>query len=231
MYRAENPYTDNLFRKHIKNKINTIVELGCNKFHYTRDMLDTYNPKILHAFEPHPKTVKFCENNIFDERIHFYPYAVGDHNCEIEFFDFGPTEETTCSSIFRREHLKELQYSIGNVQCVRLDSIFDKNYIIDLLCMDIQGSEVIAMKGCGDLLMNISYIILEIPNENPPTIMHKLAPKREDCIEFLNNNEFVLVESIRENDFEDNVLFVKKNLMLNNKNNVGLLLENNKHKN
>lgn len=213
MYRAENPYIDDLFKKHIKKKINTVLELGCNKFQYTYDILNSYNPKILHAFEPHPVTSQFCKNNIHDQRINFYPYALGDTNSEIEFFNVGSDYDTTCSSVFRREHCKEIEYSVGLVKCIRLDSLFDKNLVVDLLCMDIQGSELAALKGCGDLIKNISYIILEIPNKNPPGIMHKRAPNRKDFFDFFDQNGFVFVESIWENHWEDNALFVKKDLL------------------
>ena len=49
------------------------------------------------------------------------------------------------------------------VEAVRLDDWANKNNIsnIDLLVMDLQGAEVEALKGAGDLLKNVKYIITE----------------------------------------------------------------------
>jgi hypothetical protein len=48
------------------------------------------------------------------------------------------------------------------VECTRLDTyIKDTNKIPNLICMDIQEAELIALKGLGDYIKNVKYIVIE----------------------------------------------------------------------
>ena len=203
-YRSNFPYTDKLFTGFIESPIKTIVEIGCNKLQYTYDLLHVYNPDVLYAFEAHPNLTEYCKENITDKRIKFIPTAVSDYDGKIDFYGFAG--DTGCSSVFERIHLKNEQEPKTSIDCVRLDTFFkDMSDIkIDLLCMDIQGSELIALSGLGEMIKNVSYIILEIPQINK--FMHKDAPTYEDFITFFKQNNLEILGSIYENDFEDNVL-------------------------
>lgn len=208
-YRSDSPYVDPLFVSKITKPIKTIVELGCNKFQYTYDILNQYNPDALYAFEAHPLTSQYCEANIKDSRLHFISKAVCDYDGQIQFYGFGNTDDTGCSSVFERIHRKEEQQKPVVVDCVRLDTFLQQNMIskIDLLCMDIQGSELMALKSLGSFLSDVSYIMLEMPQHGK--FMHKDAPTRDDFLQFFSTNGFKIVESIWENDWEDNVLVQK----------------------
>ena len=209
-YRSENPYTDPLFTRHINKPIKTIVEIGCNRYQYTYDLLKVYNPDIVYAFEGHPKCYDYCEKNITDPRLVFVPKAVCSYNGTTDFYGLGFTEDTTCSSVYERVHLKELQEPKITVSCTRLDTFFEnKNHTkIDLLCMDIQGSELSAMESLGEMIKDVDYIILELTN--PGVVVHKDCPPYEEYINFFNKNGYEIVETIWENFLENNIMVVKK---------------------
>ena len=200
----ETPYTAKNFRNHITHPIKTVIELGCSVYTYTYDILKAYNPNVLYAFEAHPDSCKYCEENIKDSRIVFVPKAVADHNGTIEFFPFNNI--TDCSSVFKRIHMRDHQADPISIPCTRLDTFLSSVGCskVDMLCMDIQGSELNAMKSLGDALQNISYIIMEIPKDGK--FMHEGAPTRHDLLSFLSENSFEIVDSVPENDWEDNVL-------------------------
>jgi len=206
-----NPYS--YFKKQINENIKTIVELGVNKYQYTYQLLEDYNPEILYAFEAHPFLIEYCRNNISDSRIVYVEKAVANYDGEIQFYDLesNPGDlRRGASSVFERIHAKHLQKEPVSVECTRLDSFLDKDTKIDLLCMDIQGAELMALESMGDLIENLSYVILECPLEGKHLGMHKGAPSRKDLFSFLEKNDFSFVDSIYENDWEDNVLFAKK---------------------
>lgn len=208
-YRAEFPYTDSIFTRHINKPIKTILELGCNKFQYTYNMIQVYNPDVLYAFEACPKTAEFCKANVKDERIKFVPQAVSDYDGTIDFYRFGFGEDTTCASVFERIHRKEEQEPPITVPCTRIDTFFKDtpNISIDLVCMDIQGAELMALRGLGKLLENVSFIMMEIPKSG--MMLHKNAPTTEDFFKFFHENKFQVIDGIWENHWEDNILLKK----------------------
>ena len=86
---------------------------------------------------------------------------------------------------------------------------------IDLLCMDIQGYELNVLKGCGDFIKNIKYIIMEEPKSIintkylPKGIHSKYinTPSSLEIKDFMNKNNFIEIERISENMIEDNVMY------------------------
>lgn len=203
------PYTHPLFVRHITTPIRTVVELGCNDYVYTYDLLREYNPEVIYAFEAHPKCVQYCLENTTDDRIKLVPQAVAEHNGFIDFYGFG--EMTGCSSLFERIHLREYQDPKVQIPCTRLDTFFSDipHFKIDLLCMDIQGAELMALRSLGNLLGSVSYIMLEMPKEGK--FMHHAAPTKSVIMDFLSRNNFKMLELLPENDWEDNVLLQRKN--------------------
>ena len=137
------------------------------------------------------------------------PQAVAEHNGFIDFYGFG--EMTGCSSLFERIHLREYQDPKVQIPCTRLDTFFSDipHFKIDLLCMDIQGAELMALRSLGNLLESVSYIMLEMPKEGK--FMHHAAPTKSVIMDFLSRNNFKMLELLPENDWEDNVLLQRKN--------------------
>lgn len=199
------PYTNALFYRHIKKPIKTIVELGCNDYQYTYDLLKVYNPDVLYAFEPNQKCVQYCLSNTTDNRIRFVPKAVAEHDGTVDFYGFR--DLTGCASVFERLHLSEHQEPKIQVQCVRLDTFFSNaaDLKIDLICMDIQGAELMALRSLGGMIDSVSYIMLEIPKDGK--FMHRDAPTRTTIMDFMAEHDFVVSEITSENDWEDNILF------------------------
>lgn len=203
------PYIHPNFVKHITQPIKTVVELGCNDYVYTYDLLREYNPEVLYAFEAHPDCVQYCLGNTTDDRIKLVPQAVAEHNGYVDFYGFG--EMTGCGSLFKRIHLREYQDPKVQIPCTRLDTFFSSvpDFKIDLLCMDIQGAELMALRSLGKLLESVSYIMLEMPKEGK--FMHHDAPTRTVMMDFLSRKNFTMLELLTENDWEDNVLLQRKN--------------------
>lgn len=174
-------YLESIFTSNIvKEKINIIFELG------SRDLLDGiqlckyYNCNV-YAFECNPDCLIECNTNlsnmdtIVKQRVTIVPKAVclNDNN-SVTFYPFDLTkyDNKGASSMFKIDfssrHHTDPDYNIPNPQKeivvpgIRLDT-FNKHHDIvpDMLCIDLQGYELNALKSLGEDLHKVKYIITE----------------------------------------------------------------------
>ncbi len=176
-----------------QDEINTIVELG------SRDGLDAiwlsffFDAKT-YAWECHPDLwLPMKENISHFENVHMVDKAVWSEDTVIDFFPVtnGNVGASSCfeaDNEIATEHLEQTKIS---VEAIRLDEWANKNNIfeIDLLVMDLQGAEVEALKGAGDLLHHVKYIITEGCVEP----FYKGAPHIDEITALLESYGFTLV--------------------------------------
>lgn len=79
------------------------------------------------------------------------------------------------------------------VECIRLDKFCTDNKIekIDVIWMDVQGAEMIALKSLGKLLATVKYICLEVSFRE----MYKGQCMFREVHEYMTNNGFTLINS------------------------------------
>ena len=81
------------------------------------------------------------------------------------------------------------------LKTLRLDTIYADNDIsnnfANFLNIDIQGAELLALKGMGDLLDNFDYLYLEVNKEE----VYKDCPLVEDIDEYLKKWNFKRVQT------------------------------------
>jgi len=164
-------YLEHTFVKHIDQKsINTIVECG------SRDCLDAiamnefFVPDIIYAFECNPESIYVCKENISGiKNIKLITKAVHRNNGKVPFFptdmDASKDKNIGASSLlWHRDNEKEYIQKRIEVECLRLDTFMEKYNVprIDLLCMDLQGAEFLAIEGLGTRSKDVHYIITEV---------------------------------------------------------------------
>jgi hypothetical protein len=95
------------------------------------------------------------------------------------------------------------------VESVKLETFMEENKIseIDLLCLDLQGYEKIAIEGLGEKIKNVKYIISEVSFKS----YYNGDILFNEYVTFLENNNFTLVEVMNYGGFGD-ALFINKNL-------------------
>ena len=221
-------YINGKFWKHFIKPIETIVVLGCNRHAYSEFLIEFYDPQIIYAFDPDPTVANDIRNNRKQDFVHlkdkviYNKIAVSDVDGTVDFYESKEVERFNGSLYKRFKPPKlitgidspsgaEIQKEKIKVNCTRLDTFFSDqpNIKIDLLCVDIQGAELYALKGLGDLIKNTSYIILEIPKDESCNY-HENGYSVDDIYSFLETNGFSVCEKEQENDFEDNVLFARR---------------------
>ena len=155
-------------------KISSIIEVG------SRDALDAiffskYFNCIVNAFEPDPLNILQCKKNILNckaqDSIKLHELALSDKSGIADFYsvDSNLYENRGASSFYlinfgnrprsdpdRARKVVQKKIKIKMARFDELDLLLP-----DLLLLDVQGSELIVLKGFGEGLRNIKAIILE----------------------------------------------------------------------
>ncbi len=158
-------------------KIHTIFEVGTRDCFDSVDLATNFPNAEVYCFEANPDYSEMCRATIasseFASRIHFVPKAVSDSDGIVNFWKCESSEwkGAGIGSLYpidfsRRENVAERTISLEQtcipVDSTRIDTYCRENGMYpNLLCMDIQEAELLALKGCGDFLTKIEYIVLE----------------------------------------------------------------------
>ena len=179
-----NVTTDNDKNKLISiiNKIDHIqVVYDCG----SRDALDgielatKINAKELHIFECNPDSFKICENNIKKYNVnavldvYLNQCAISDQTGEIDFYPINTTKTKTAhkdgnpgaSSLLKANERYKVEKYVQDHITVKSTTLFDyckTHRSPDVLWMDLQGAELIALKGASDVLNNVKVIHTEV---------------------------------------------------------------------
>lgn len=172
MRKTTSTYLNYQFTSNIdRGKIRTIVECG------SRDCLDAielnkfYHPRMIYSFECNPESIPVCEKNTKGiMNIIWFPFAVCNVNTKVDFYatDMEKSEDKNIgASSLLRHHTNNKEGLIQKkikVEGIRLDTFMNNLGLskIDLLCMDLQGSEHLAIEGLGERIKDVHYIISEI---------------------------------------------------------------------
>jgi len=175
------------FNKFIdKEKVNIIFELGSRDLIDAKKLITHYNNAICYSFECNPDCLIECNKNMKkfnkdeNNRIILIDKAVSIDDKKILFrpFDLSIYNNMGSSSIleidFSKRNKNDSDYNRGKVQKeiqvdgIRIDTYMKNNNIknIDLLCIDLQGYELQALKSLGDKLSKVKYIISECSIES-----------------------------------------------------------------
>lgn len=159
-------YTVDQFRPHILRRCpEVIVECGARDCLDSLDLVETYQPNVLYAFECNPYMLEICRQNAkLNPRIHLIESAVTDKVEERLFHVVPNCINAGASSFYPWIHTDAVPTTSVCVQTTRLDTFMDIEHLskIDLLCMDIQGSELSALRGLGPRIFDVGAIVLEL---------------------------------------------------------------------
>lgn len=195
------------FDKIKKEYIKCIFELGANDCLDSLTLCKEFNCPIF-SFECNPDCIKECRKTIETNKnypITLIEKAVHEENNIVQFrpFNRDKYDNIAASSLFEidfitNRSINDVDYGKTNVQslitvdAIRLDKyIDDTGYKPDLICMDIQEAELIALRGLGDKIRDVKYIIFEASLTNTYTG----GCNFNDVDNYLKNNNFVFVKS------------------------------------
>jgi FkbM family methyltransferase len=151
-------------------KIETIIECGSRDCLDTLSLLEYYNPSLIFAFECNPESIVTCKENIQGiKNIYLIEKAVYNKDQVITFYatdmERSIDKNIGASSLLKhRDNEREFFQKEIQVEAIRLDTFMSTYNVkkVDLLCMDLQGTELLALQGLGKRLKDIHFIISEV---------------------------------------------------------------------
>lgn len=211
-------YWNSSFLRNLKiNNVKTVFEVGARYGNESKKLKLTFPNSKIYCFECNPLTIEICKKNLKNiDDINFYDFGLGDQEVLLPFYSYINNNDGA-SSLLKRIDYESTQKQTGLVNIKRLDTFVKEKNIrnIDLLCMDVQGYEMNVLKGAGNFIKNINYIIMEEPKpiintEYLPKNTHSKyinCPTSQEIKEFMLKNNFIEIERIAENKIEDNVMY------------------------
>lgn len=211
-------YWDDRFLKHLLiSDVKTVFEVGARYGSETLKLSEIFTDSLIHSFECNPNTIDKCKTNLNKNKyICFNDFGLGEKEENLPFYSYTKGNDGA-SSFLKRIDFVNTQEQTGIVKIKRLDDYVRNNNIqqIDLLCLDVQGYELNVLKGAGEFIRNIKYVIMEEPkpiintNYLPDGIHSKYinAPSSQEIKEFMTIQNFVEIARVEENGLEDNVMY------------------------
>lgn len=164
------------YSKFIDQPIKTIIEVGARDCQESVQFSDLLPDATVFAFECNPHTINLCKQNIENHpNIKLIEKAVSDKNGKITFYPIDVKRTITtwsdgnpgASSLFKASGKYPVEQYVQKeieVESITLKKFLDDEEInsIDVLWMDIQGAELIALQGCEQRINDIKLIHLEV---------------------------------------------------------------------
>jgi len=174
-----------------KDKIKTVIELGARDCDDTPALERIYPTAQIYSIECNPHQADTCKKNLEKtNRTTFIQKAITNYSGWKNFYVYPDTEDNPMghgsSSLY--DHVEDFM-TITSVQCTTGKQLVKEYNLshIDVLCMDIQGSEYEALLSFEDFINNIDYIIFEDD-------AHRYKKPVQNCLHtFLKNNKFELI--------------------------------------
>lgn len=208
-----------------KNKIRTIFELGSRDGEEAAAFAQWAKQAVVYAFECNPSTLALCRQTLhpilnvrlvekavsnFTGRSTFYPI---DQNRTVTSWTDG---NPGASSLFRASGKYPIEIYVQNeieVDTITLKLFMEDQQIqgIDLLWMDIQGAELVALEGLGERINDVKVIHTEVGFFE----IYKKQPLYNDVKSFLNDKGFLLVKFTNFDNYSADAIFINKQLVKN----------------
>ena len=213
------------FTKFIENKNEKFVifDIGSRDCVQSIEFYNTFPNSKIYAFECNPNTLDICKKNIepYSDRITLIEGAVCDYDGNITFYPINQQKTITtwkdgnpgASSIFKSNGKYTIETYIQDeiiTQCHRLDSIMNKYGIskVDIIWMDLQGAELLALKGLGNYLQNVKYIYTEVSHKE----MYSGQVMFDELNNYVLSNGFVIKNILSFHGWQEDVIYENKNL-------------------
>jgi FkbM family methyltransferase len=172
-----------------------VLDIGANVGYYSMVASHLVGPGgAVHAFEASPYVLPWLEGSVRvsgarGANIHVHGVAVADRCGEIAFHAARP-EKTGFSSI---RDLGSETAATTTVPCTSIDALLDTLPRIRLVKMDIEGAELLALRGMARLIeRDQPRFILEIDDE----FLRALGGSAQEVFEFLHDRQYQISDVV-----------------------------------
>lgn len=211
------------FIEYIKNreKEYIIFDIGSRDCIQSIEFYNNFPNSKIYAFECNPNTLETCRKNIekYSDRITLIEGAVCDYDGEITFYPINQKKTTTtwkdgnpgASSIFKSNG----QYTVENyvqdeitTNCHRLDTVMKKYNIerVDIIWMDLQGAELLALEGLGKFLDTVDYIHTEVSYKE----IYSGQVMFNELNDFILSKNFVIQNDLKRCGWQEDIIYKRE---------------------
>ena len=208
------------FTSYIKNRNAPyiIFDVGSRDCMQSIELYHHFPNSKIYAFECNPNTLEICKKNIenYKDRITLVEGAVCDYDGVITFYPIDQEKTTTtwndgnpgASSLFKSNGNYDIenyvQYEI-QVPCHSLETVMQKYNIpqVDIIWMDLQGAELLALKGLKQHIKNLKFLYTEVSHKE----IYTGQAMYNDIHEFMLENGFILKNNISLAGWQEDVIY------------------------
>jgi FkbM family methyltransferase len=202
-----------------------IFDIGSRDCEQSIEFYHKFPNARIFAFECNPNTLPICRKNIenYQDRITLIEGAVCDYDGEITFYPIDQ-EKTITTWVDGNPGASSLFKSSGNYDCIekyvqneivtnchRLDTVMEKYNIpkVDIIWMDIQGAELLALKSLGKYLNYVEYVYTEVTYNSE---MYTGQVMFEELHDFMLKNHYIVKNNLTMGQcWQDNVVYKNTN--------------------
>lgn len=206
--------------------IKNIFEFGARYGEDSVEFAKRYGNATIYSFECNENTLTQCR-----EYTRKYPNivltskAVSDYDGVITFYPIDKAKTVTtwedgnqgASSLLKASGKYELEQYAQNetqTQCLRLDSFMNEHNIpsIDILWMDIQGAELMALKGLGHRISDVHVIQCEVEMIE----IYNGQPLFKEIKKYLVSHGFRFMGFSSKSKYSGDAVFIHKDCLTHN---------------
>lgn len=209
-----------ILRRFVKaQSVKVCFDIGSRDCIQSRELLSNFKESTVYAFECNTQTLSKCYDiaSKSNNKIIVVPKAVNEFNGMTKFYQIDPTTTVTswqdsnpgASSLFVANGLYEYE-KYGQkeitVSCTRLDTFCKSEKVekIDIIHLDCQGAELIALKSLSNLIHNVISIHTEVSFK---TIYHGQC-MFDDIDQFLTIRGFKLINELNRSGWQDDAVYI-----------------------
>lgn len=209
--------------------VNVVLDVGAMDCKEAREFNQMWPNAKIYSFEPNPESIPICKNRIIGvKNIELIEKAVSNCSGRVKFYPTDMTRSSDknigISSLLKlKTNIPHLPFKMPTnawiqkeveVDCITLDEFCnERNLSPDILWMDVQGAELLALQGFKENIRSVRLIMTEA-GVNPYYEGHTLLP---DINEFLVNSGFEIIcndisggKALKKHGFELNIIYVNK---------------------
>ena len=204
------------------NDVTGIIHVGAHRGEEVEQYADM-GAKTVIWVEPNPDVFKEMKHFLTSVGAsidsHAFEYAVSDvdhDNVDFHLY-YGPDAgfmrgNKGCSSLLKAKgRFESWHQETIKVETITIDTLLTENDFkpsdFQLLNLDVQGAELLALKGASEVLKYVKYVATEATWQNPDYVDNVMY---DDLKSFLESKGFIETEIVNHGPDWGDVLFVKE---------------------
>jgi FkbM family methyltransferase len=202
---------ETLILKYFLQKNSVYVDIGANIGYFSLIAGSIAKNGKVFSFEPYPLNFELLEKNIIANNfanIQTFQYAVSNQNTFVDIFSSDANKGNV--RLFKNDlegYMEEHQLN-KLVKCTTLDTILDDSIDPDIIKMDIQGGEMLALKGMKKIIQKTNELVLFTEFWPEAITLNKESPA--EFLQLLQDLDFEIYDI----DINKNKLIKKSNTQL-----------------